>query len=54
MLTEAGTPKADRSVLVAVTATTSSSITGWSAGGSSPPAAEIDPIKTGKATRLDT
>jgi hypothetical protein len=54
MLTEAGTSKAERSVLVAVTVTTSSSMTGWSAGDSCPPAAEIDHIKTGKATRLNT
>jgi hypothetical protein len=38
----------------AVTVTSSSEMTGGDAGGSSPPAAEIDHIKTGKATRLDT
>ncbi len=51
---EAGTSKAERSVLVVVTVTTSSSMTGWSARGSSAPVAEIDHIKTGKATLLDT
>jgi hypothetical protein len=50
-LDEAGTSKAEPSVLVAVTVSTSSSMTGGSAGDLSAPAAEIDHIKTGKATR---
>jgi hypothetical protein len=50
-LDEAGTSKAERSVLVAVTVSTSNLMTGGSAGGSSAPAAEINHIKTGKATR---
>jgi len=54
MLTEAGTSKAGRSVLAAVTVTTGRSMTGGSAEGFSALAAEIDHIKTGKAIRRNT
>jgi len=54
MLTEAGTSKAERWVLVAVTVTTGSSMTSGSVGGSSAPAAATEHIKTGKATLFDT